>query len=95
MSHHHDDHHHDHHHHHAHVDTAHGDAEPMSTPEKLAKLLDHWAHHNEEHARTYRLWADRAREAGLTGVAERLERAAAQNLAINTEFAAALKDLDG
>jgi hypothetical protein len=74
---------------------SHGGPESLSLDQKLAKLLDHWAQHNEAHARTYREWAARARDAGLAPVADHLESAADRNLGINGEFAAALKLLAG
>lgn len=78
---------HRHHQHHAH---AHGsDAVPgkeasreedvgssLSTKEKLAKMLDHWAHHNQDHVTSYRQWAQRARAEGLHTVADTLETVA-------------------
>ena len=32
--------------------------------EKLKKLLEHWAEHNEEHAKTYLEWAEKAEKSG-------------------------------
>ena len=36
----------------------------MTDLEKLKKLLAHWAEHNEEHAKTYLEWAEKAGESG-------------------------------
>ena len=36
----------------------------MTDLEKLKKLLTHWAEHNEEHAKTYLEWAEKAGESG-------------------------------
>ncbi|MGB5985014.1 MAG: hypothetical protein WBG37_06885 [Desulfobacterales bacterium] len=77
---------HGHHHHHSH-DT---DSE-LSFPQKLQKLLDHWIHHNEDHAHTYRQWAERCREQDLEALAQALEQVAQTNLKINEEMEAARK----
>ena len=36
----------------------------MTEPDKLKKLLEHWAEHNEEHAKTYLEWAEKASASG-------------------------------
>lgn len=36
----------------------------MTDLEKLKKLLQHWAEHNEEHVNTYLEWADKAEKSG-------------------------------
>ena len=81
MSHHHHDHDHAGHHH----DHTHGQVE-MPFAEKIAKLLDHWVKHNDDHALTYRGWADQARQNHLDEVARIIEEAAEMNLAINEKF---------
>lgn len=48
---------------------------PHSPESRLAHLLPHWVEHNDAHLETYRLWAERAREAGLNRVAEALGEA--------------------
>lgn len=83
MGHHHDHHHHDHHH-------SHGEHSEMSMEEKLVKLLEHWMQHNEEHAKSYELWAKRAASDGLNEVAALLERAAGKTRAADEDFQAAL-----
>lgn len=51
--------------------------QPCVTPEsKLLRMLEHWLHHNEDHARAFRDWADRARELGLGEVGGLLEEVA-------------------
>lgn len=80
-----DHHHHDHnheHHHHGH-DT--GSSE-MSMPEKLEKMVAHWLKHNADHAQTYRQWAERARQANLSEVADILESVASESQAINGDL---------
>ena len=77
----HDDHHgHDHHHGHAHSHT------PLSFPDKLAKLLDHWIQHNDHHAEDYRKWAGQARENGQSSVAALLDSAADLTGTISDRF---------
>jgi len=83
----HDHHHHEHgHHHHSHEDNS-----EMPFEEKLAKILDHWIKHNQDHADTYEDWAGRAREAKLNGVADLLKEAANLNFTMNEKFEAAKK----
>ncbi len=36
----------------------------MTESDKLKKLLEHWAEHNEEHAKTYLEWAEKAGDSG-------------------------------
>jgi len=81
-------HHHDHHH-----DHSHDDSSEMSMEEKLAKLLTHWIQHNEEHAKSYELWADRATSNGLPRVGTLLQTAAEKTRAANEDFKTALKSL--
>ena len=80
---HHDHDHHEHHHHES--------PRELSFNQKLEKLFDHWIRHNEDHAATYRQWADRCREAQLDEVAECLEQVAEMNIKINGHMAAARK----
>jgi predicted nucleotidyltransferase len=87
MSHHHDHHHHGHHH-------SHEESSEMSTEEKLAKLLGHWMQHNEEHAKSYELWAQRAASDGLAEVAALLEKAAGKTRSADEDFKAALKAIE-
>ena len=51
--------------------------------EKLKKMAEHWIGHNEEHARSYRLWALRAKEAGRIELCEILEKIAREMLEQN------------
>ncbi len=48
----------------------------LSDLDKLRKMAEYWVNHNEEHARSYRLWAGRAREAGRQETARLLEELA-------------------
>ena len=85
MSHHHNN---DHHHHHSHDQNS-----EMSMEEKLAKLLSHWLQHNEEHAKSYEQWAQRAASHGFTEVGALIEKAAEKTRAVDEDFKAALKVL--
>lgn len=75
MGHHHDKHHQDHHHHHHGSDSNTQQTQPLSFREKAQKLLDHWIHHNEDHAAGYQRWAEEFRGNGLSKAAELLESA--------------------
>jgi len=57
------------------------------TKAKLSHLLSHWVEHHEAHLENYRLWARRAREAGLMLAADALDQA----VATGTETASALR----
>jgi hypothetical protein len=90
MSHHHD-HEHDHH-------SGHESAESsglFSETDKLIKMVEHWIHHNEEHSRSYRKWADRAREMGQEEAGAILEEVADGTLSQNRSFERMLALLKG
>ena len=76
---------HHHHHHHGHSH------DTLSVEEKLTKLLDHWRHHNDDHAKSYEDWERKAREAGLENVADSLAKAAELTREITAELTNALK----
>ena len=57
------------------------------------KFLDHWIRHNDDHAGTYRGWAEKARENHLDGAADLLNEAARMTIAISSRFEAALAAL--
>ncbi len=80
MSHHHP---HGHDHDHSHEDTQSG---TLSFEEKMSKLIDHWLQHNTDHAKSYREWAEKARDHQLEGVSDILEDIAATTLAMNRKF---------
>jgi len=78
-------------HEHTHSHTESGADKPSSDDEtKLRRLLPYWIEHNEEHADSFRRWAEVARGLGQTAVAERMEAAVAQIVACNEELRAAL-----
>jgi len=82
---------HNHSHHLPHSQDHHGTGEELAPRAKLVKLLEHWMRHNEEHARTYRQWAETAGAQSMPEVALRLKEAAESTVAINRQFEAALK----
>lgn len=81
--------HHEHHHHRHHEEPA----KELSFAQKLKTLLEHWGKHNEEHARTYRQWAEKAKEQSLGEVAAGLQEAADRTVALNRLFDSALQQL--
>ena len=82
---------HDHHHHHGHSHS-HDHAEgKLSEPQKLAKLLQHWIRHNDDHANNYIDWAEKADGMGLADTAEHLRSAAELTHAVSRAFEAAAK----
>jgi len=85
MSHHHHDHDHSDHQHGHHHGHSHDHSE-MTFNEKIAKLLDHWIQHNNDHAESYQGWAAQATENNLEAVAGLIQEAADMNLAINEKF---------
>jgi rubrerythrin len=60
---------------------------------KLAKLLQYWIKHNEEHARTYLEWSNKADSEGLRDVAGLLQEASEKTMSINEFFEKAMKRL--
>ena len=78
--------HHDKNHHHHHEVQPQSSSKTLSPEEKLAKLLDHWVRHNEDHAQTYRDWGGQAKEIKLEKVAQLLEEAAQMTEQISERF---------
>ena len=75
-----------HHHHHDHEIQS-----TLSFDEKMIKLLEHWIKHNEDHAQTYRDWAQKAKEKNKSKAAFMLEDAAEMTLSISKKFELAIK----
>lgn len=63
----------------------------LSFDEKMIKRLEHWIKHNEDHAQTYRDWAQKAKEKNKSKAALMLEDAAEMTLAISKKFELAIK----
>ena len=77
-----------HHHNHRH------DHEVQSTltfDEKMIKLLEHWIKHNDDHAATYRDWAQKAKEKDMGETGSLIEDAAEMTLEISKKFEEAAK----
>ena len=79
------------HHTHTHTHTHDESHSEMTFEEKVNKLLEHWIKHNDDHAATYREWADRAQKEGMDEIAGIIHAAAAKNISINDEFKQALE----
>jgi len=60
---------------------------------KLVKIMDHWIHHNEEHARSYEEWARRAEALGEREVASLLDEMAHDTRRHGESLQVALKRL--
>ncbi|MGE5894894.1 MAG: hypothetical protein ACM34I_12630 [bacterium] len=58
----------------------------MDDIEKLRHLVSHWQEHNQEHARTYREWADRMEKAGEVGAGDILLRIADKAEELEKDF---------
>lgn len=63
----------------------------LSFDEKMIKLLEHWIKHNDDHARTYRDWAQKAKEKNRDKAALMLEDAAEMTRLISEKFESAIK----
>jgi len=60
----------------------------------MIKLLEHWIKHNEDHARTYMDWAQKAKEKNKSETARLLEDAAEMTLLIGKKFESAIKQMN-
>lgn len=63
----------------------------MDDISKLHHLLEHWAEHNEEHAKTYLEWAGKAESLGKKELAGLLKKIADETTAIDSLFKKAMK----
>ncbi len=57
-------------------------------------MVEHWISHNEEHARSYRLWAGRSREMGHVEPGEILEEIASKTVAQNERLRKIVQIID-
>ena len=92
MSHHHEhshghEHGHSHDHHHDHASGSNG---TLSFEAKMIKLLEHWIKHNDDHADSYRDWAQKAKEHGMPEAGALLEEVAQMTGSITGNFEKAL-----
>jgi hypothetical protein len=83
---------HSHEHEHAH-EAAQPSADPLETT-RLRKMVEHWISHNEDHAGSYRQWANRARVAGYGAAGDILEQVASEVVKQNEKFAEIIKIID-
>ncbi len=80
--------------HHDHEDHQTGQTNTViSFSEKADRLLAHWIQHNDDHAHSYRHWADAFREHDLSSVAALLETAAELTQQINVTLDQAAKQV--
>ena len=61
---------------------------------RLAKLVEHWAHHNEEHRERFSETAAEAEKLDLTGVAKEMRLAADEAGEVSKHLLKALKHLE-
>lgn len=80
--------------HEGHTSSTEHQAGALSIKEKLARMLDHWKHHNEDHGASYRRWAQQARSEGLEQVAQTLEAVVERSSALNELLERARLQLD-
>ena len=81
----HDDHHH----------PDHGHLAELSLDDKLIKLLEHWIRHNQEHAKTYGDWAEKAAAGSKREVSILLNEAVSLSIDLNRKFEKALAKMRG
>lgn len=63
----------------------------MKELEKLKHLLHHWKEHNDEHAETYRQWADKAAALGNKELSNILSRLCDETKKMSGLFEEAIK----
>jgi hypothetical protein len=61
---------------------------------RLAKLVEHWAHHNEEHRERFAETAAEAERLALSGVAKEMRLAADEARDVSKHLLKALKHLE-
>lgn len=76
----------DHHHHHDH----HKKESNMTFDEKLNTLITHWLHHNADHAKNYKDWSEKTRDAGKEEIADILNEVSEMTEKISEKFSQAL-----
>ena len=67
----------------------------LSFDEKLIKLLEHWIRHNQEHAKTYGDWAEKAAVDSKGEVSILLNEAVSLSMDLNRKFEKALAKMRG
>jgi hypothetical protein len=66
----------------------------MDGLEKLKKLLPHWMEHNDEHAKTYKDWAERMSSLGKEELSEVLKAIYHESHKLRKLFEEALRVVD-
>ncbi len=77
-----------------HAHDAEKNTESVTGIEKLKKMTEYWISHNEEHARSYRLWAGRARDAGYGEPGDMLEQIASEVVEMNERLRKLIQIID-
>ncbi|GAB4422946.1 MAG: hypothetical protein OHK0032_18220 [Thermodesulfovibrionales bacterium] len=65
----------------------------MDEFEKLKRLLNHWMEHNNEHAETYREWAEKASSLGNEELSKTLHRLNQDTKRLNKLFEEAIQQI--
>ncbi|MDR3557712.1 MAG: hypothetical protein P4L55_23390 [Syntrophobacteraceae bacterium] len=86
--------HHGHHEEHSHEHAAAKTSDEPPETSRLRKMVEHWISHNEDHAGSYRQWANRARQAGYGAAGDILEQVASEVVKQNEKFAEIIKIID-
>ena len=73
----------------------HGHPAELSLDDKLIKLLEHWIRHNQEHAKTYGDWAEKAAAGSKREVSILLNEAVSLSMDLNRKFEKALAKMRG
>ena len=66
----------------------------MDDLEKLKKLLPHWMEHNDEHAKTYKDWAEKMSSLGKKELSEALRVIHQESQKLGKLFEEALRVVD-
>jgi hypothetical protein len=73
----------------------HGHTHELTFEQKLEKLFGHWIDHNDSHKDTFFTWAERAKEAGLSDVAKKLDEAGQLSTQVTRQLRDAMAELKG
>jgi hypothetical protein len=82
---------HTHKHSHAHGEDHHHASGDLSFDEKMIKLLEHWVKHNDDHADTYRQWAEKANDMKMADVGRLIAEAAEMTMTIRQKIEEAIE----
>lgn len=66
----------------------------MEDLEKLRKLIPHWMEHNDEHAETYRNWAEKASSMGMNELSMTLKKLHQETKKLKELFEKAMRMID-